>query len=417
MRKAGTGATGSRSRLGGNFHLLLAGNGVSVLGSSVYLLVIVLHLKQTTGSAAVLGLYNFIALLPPVILGPFAGALIDRWSLKQVLVLSDAARGLFMIILAGLAILPGGIGIVPLLLLTALAGICHAFFMPAVQSIIPEIEPPYLLKRANSARAAVSQLSNVAGNALGGLLYSLFGLVPILLANGMSFILSAIQESFIQIPPRAKKVPRKTILTETLEGFGYLRQKKGLGTLVLANAMVFLFSPPLMLALPFVIEDTLGLPTPMVGVAFAIMLGGGIGAYLLWGTMSLSRLADYRILTGSFFLLSVAVFLSGMFLRPVVLLGTLFFAGGAIASIHLMISTTVQRTVESHKRARVFALVEAAGALSAPFAYLASGFLVDLVLQEVTLVFLVSSAFIAMAGTLAIRSSGLRQLFDHGSQE
>ena len=398
------------SRLSRNFYLLLTGNVVSVFGSSIYLLVIILHLKETTGSATLLGFYNFLALLPPVLLGPFAGALVDRWSRKHVIIFTDVIRGVLMLMLAGLALSPAGIQVFPLLVVTGIAGITQAFFLPAVQAIIPDLEPPHLLKRANSARAAGSQLSNLAGNALGGLVFSVFGLVPVLFANGVSFLLSALQESWIVITDQTRNMVRISILKETQEGFRYLMRRRGLRTLVLLNSMVFFLTPPLVLVLPFLVEDTLGLGTPMVGVFFSALLAGGISAYLLWGLIPISTTGDYRIFTTSFFLLSAVVLMIGLFLTPVVLFIGLFFAGASIGSIHLMINVVVQRSVSPSRRARIFSLIEASGGLTAPFAYLASGILIDLLLQELVLMFLGTSLVIALAGGIGLKSRNLRRL-------
>lgn len=409
---------GAGTRVWRNFCLLLAGNLVSVLGSSVYLIVIVLYLKDETGSAAMLGLYNFMALLPPVVLGPFAGALVDRWSRRNVLVVSDAVRGALMLLLAGFALLPSGIQLAHILVITAVAGVAHAFFLPAVQTIVPEIVPASRLKRAHSLRAGGSQISNVCGNALGGVVYVAFGLVPVLIANGVSFLLSAVQESWIRYPHAAAVLrsnagrDRGRVVAETAAGLRYITRRRGLRAMLVANSAVFLLSPPLLLVLPFVVEDVLQLPTAWVGFYFAAMLVGGIMAYTVWAVVPLGGRGDRRVLVGSFFCLSTAVLVSGLWLEPAVLLATFFVCGAAIASVNLVIVTSVQRLVPHNRRARVFSLIESAGALSAPFAYAFSGLLIDLLLQDIALIFFISAAVVLTIAVIMLRSTGLRRLLD-----
>ncbi|TVR01319.1 MAG: MFS transporter [Spirochaetaceae bacterium] len=415
-----------RQPLGRNFSLLLAGNVVSVLGSSVYLIVIILYLKETTGSATLLGFYNFVALLPPVLLGPFAGALADRWSRRSALVWSDAARGILMLLLAVAAMSPAGLSIALLLVITALAGICHALFLPAVPALIPEIVAEPQLKRANSLRAAGTQIGNMTGNAVGGLVFAVVGLVPVLVVNGVSFLLSALQESWIRVPtpPGAggsgravgedgslsESRPVRGIIRQTVAGVRYLLRRRGLRALLLANSAVFLLSPPLLLVLPFVIEDTMGLPTAFVGLAFAVTLAGGIAAYLMWAAVTLSRSADMVVLVGSFAALALMLLLIALLLTPWVLFAGLLVSGAAIASINLMVNTVVQRTVPAGRRARVFSLIESVAALSTPFAYAASGVLIDALMQEIRLVFAVTGAVLAAAALLAAFSPGLRRV-------
>lgn len=76
-----------------DFSLIIAGQSLCVLGTELYSVVLVPYLKQITGSAAVLGVTEMLAFLPLVLLGPLAGALVDRTSRKAVIVWSDVLRG------------------------------------------------------------------------------------------------------------------------------------------------------------------------------------------------------------------------------------------------------------------------------------------------------------------------------------
>jgi DHA3 family macrolide efflux protein-like MFS transporter len=77
--------------------LLVAGNGVSTLGNAVYLIAVTLLLKETTGSATVLGIFQFLALIPGFLLSPVTGVIIDRTSRRRVVILSDLLRGILMV--------------------------------------------------------------------------------------------------------------------------------------------------------------------------------------------------------------------------------------------------------------------------------------------------------------------------------
>lgn len=406
-----------REALGRNFALLLTGNMVSILGSSVYLIVVILYLKDVTESAAMLGFYNFVALLPPVLLGPFAGAVIDRWSSRAALIVSDAARGVLMLLLAAVSLLPAGIRIWHILLFTALGGISHAFFQPAVLSIMPEIVPDGVLKRANALRTGSTQIGNLVGNAVGGVVYALVGFIPVLIVNGLSFLISAVQESWIRLPravsgddSRPPGAILGTVPAEALAGLQYILRRRGLRALLFSNAAVFLLSPPLVLVLPFVVEDVLELSAVFVGIYFAAMLAGGIAAYTVWGTVSLAERGDRRLLIGSFFALALCMGLAAIVLNAWILALCVTVAGAAIASINLVIVTTVQRRVPGPRRGRTFGLLESTAALSVPFAYLVAGVVVELLLRNVRLVFAVSAVVVVVTGVLVLRSKGLRRM-------
>ncbi|MFW5812644.1 MAG: MFS transporter, partial [Alkalispirochaetaceae bacterium] len=76
-----------------NLHLLVLGNAVSTFGSSVYLIVVVLLLKDLTESGVLLGLYQFLALVPAALLMPLTGPLVDRLPRKGLIVAADLLRG------------------------------------------------------------------------------------------------------------------------------------------------------------------------------------------------------------------------------------------------------------------------------------------------------------------------------------
>lgn len=87
----------SISKINSNFDLLLIGQSISQLGTSLYLMVLVLFLNEITDSATTIGLFLVLTMLPGVFLGPSCGALADRHSRKSLIVLSDFMAGILVI--------------------------------------------------------------------------------------------------------------------------------------------------------------------------------------------------------------------------------------------------------------------------------------------------------------------------------
>ena len=79
------------------FIIIWSGQLFSILSSSIAQFAIVLWISLETGSAEVLSFATIAALLPQVVLGPFAGVFVDRWSRKWTMILADS----FVIILSG----------------------------------------------------------------------------------------------------------------------------------------------------------------------------------------------------------------------------------------------------------------------------------------------------------------------------
>ncbi|HOA22363.1 MAG TPA: MFS transporter, partial [Anaerolineaceae bacterium] len=77
-----------------NYLPMWIGQAVSLLGSGLVQFALVWYMTQKTGSATVLAMATFVALLPRVLLGPFAGALVDRLNRKAIMIISDTAVAL-----------------------------------------------------------------------------------------------------------------------------------------------------------------------------------------------------------------------------------------------------------------------------------------------------------------------------------
>ncbi|MFW6337293.1 MAG: MFS transporter [Alkalispirochaetaceae bacterium] len=403
-----------------NLYLLVIGNSVSTLGSSVYLIVVVLLLKDLTDSGVLLGLYQFLALLPAALLLPVTGALVDRLSRRAIVIGADLFRGAVMIGLSLLWIFPELVSPLPLLLVSFLVGAGNALFVPAVQALIPELVPSERLEQANGLRGTTNQLSNLAGNAVGGVAYALLSAPVIFLANGLSFLLSAAQEWAIELPgekereahPGAERagllgatgqeVPESiartddrlpsggppNLLNASREGILLVSGNPPLRRLILSQVGLFLISPPVLLSLPFLVEDRLGQPEWLVGVLFAAMLGGAVVAFLLTSRRSAvrrSRIAPAYALMG-LALLSVPLLPS---------LATLFLAasaaGAAAGVVYIEVASYLQRLFPRGMHGRLFATIEAGNAILAPTAYLLSGVLIDLLTPRVELTYLVAA--------------------------
>lgn len=403
------------------FHLI-SGHAVSTLGSSVYLLGVTLYLKDLTGSGVVLGVYHFLALLPPVIIGPFGGAVVDAFSRRRILVAADLSRGAIMLFLSLILWLrPGAIW--ALWALTFLGGFAHALFVPAARAILPELVPSGGLRRSNALRTGITQLANLSGNALGGFAYVLLGLPVLLLVNGLSFIASAIEETRIRTPgdglPKAPRpaVPIRRLLRDAREGLRFVLRHPGIRTLALTGSAVQFIAPPLVLSLPFVVADVLALPERYLGYYFALMVAGGIAGFVLLSVVNLSHRGEYRSFFGALILFAVAAATGGAFLTPVVLAVVLFTGGFSIGVATVLVHTVIQRSVGSERQGRVFAIIEMMAGSSAPLSYLAGGIVIDLVLTDVRSIYLIVALLVGLVALGAGASRRLRAFFLAASPE
>ncbi len=80
--------------------MVFAGQAFSLFGSRLVQFSLVWWITQESGSASVLALASIMALIPQVIVGPFAGSLVDRWSRRLLLIVSDGMIALLIVLLA-----------------------------------------------------------------------------------------------------------------------------------------------------------------------------------------------------------------------------------------------------------------------------------------------------------------------------
>jgi MFS family permease len=389
--------------------LLVIGHIVSTFGSSIYLIALVVYLAEVKDSAAIVGSVQFVAYLPAALFGPVAGALVDRWDRKRIVVWTDLVRGLAMLAAAASSLILGTIPLAIVFAVTVIVSASGVLFVPAVHSLVPDLVPSGRLKQANALRSAATQVANLAGSAMGAALYVMLGVPALFALNGASFFVSGLSELPIR-PVRHERVGRLSIRSSISDGFRVLKTHRGVRSIVVMQAVTNLLLPPIVVSLPFVLRDIWHLPETYFGFYFATVLAGGVLAFGLISLGSATRRGEalaYRaalpVITG--FMLALAVFtlpaIAPSYPVRWLLFPLFLVAGAAIGTIHLVGVTRIQQVVAPSNRGRVFAASETATAALLPVVYLLSGIAAEF-LREVP--FALYSGVAVVAGVAAIGS-------------
>ncbi|MFW6223421.1 MAG: MFS transporter, partial [Spirochaetota bacterium] len=364
---------GLRRRVSANIALLAGGAAVSTFGTGLYAVGTVLYITEQFNSPALVSAFNFLAFAPAALLARPIGNLVDRTSRKRLIVASDLARGLLMIVF-GLLVAALDHPSAPLLLgFGLLAGLGQAIFVPSVHAYMPDLVGRDHLPRANAVRAGSGQLSNAAGMASAGILVSLIGLPLLLVANGVSFLVSVVPEAALRplAPGQGPTVVRDdgTGDDRGVGGRGALRSAiagdRRLLALTLINTVMYGLSAPLVVTIPFMLRQSTDAGDVLTGLVFAAMVVGGLGGFAAasvaarrWGREG--GMIRVALVVGAAALALVA-------LAPGA--PTLFAAaplfGATAAVVHVGVITLVQRIAPVVGRGRVFAAIEAYGAAAA----------------------------------------------------
>ncbi|MGV9268857.1 MFS transporter [Kitasatospora sp. NPDC003701] len=280
-----------------DFTLLWLGAGVSVLGSRVSSTAFPLLILWQGGSIASAGLVAFAAQLPNLVVQLPAGALVDRWDRRRVMLACDLGAGLAM---AGVvaALLLGHLWI-PLLMLAAFVeGSAMIFYRLAERAAVRNVVRPEHLSTALSRNEARGQASGLLGSPLGSGLFTLLPWLPFLVSLAgralACFSLLAIRTEFQQA---RKPTGERNLRAEIGAGMVWLWNQRFLRaaiSLVAGSNLVFQATN---LAVVLIIKQNDGSPMELGVVSVVGGLGGVLGA--MSGGWWLARLPASRIVLGA----------------------------------------------------------------------------------------------------------------------
>ena len=169
---------------------LLAGEFVSSIGDWLYLVALLIVVYQESGDPVLLGIVGAARVLPYVFLSIPAGIVADRYDRRLILLVTDVARGVIMLALAGLVATHAAVGWI--VALSIIAACFSAFFSPTIGAYLPSIvRNETELGPANSAWSTLDNLAFVLGPGIAGLLIATSGLETAFVLNAASFAIVA----------------------------------------------------------------------------------------------------------------------------------------------------------------------------------------------------------------------------------
>lgn len=289
-----------------DFTLVAIGQLISLFGNAILRFALALYVLDATGSAAVFGTVTAIAVIPTILLSPFGGILSDRVNRRNIMVSLDFATAALAL---GLGLLLSEENAVALITVTLLLlSVIQACYTPSVNSSVPLLQAEGNLVKANAVVSQVSMLANLIGPVLGGVLYGLFGAMPIILVSGVCFFLSAVLELFIHIPfqPLDAKTSILQIVKDDLrESIRFMtREQPDILRITLMIAVYSLFVvSTITVGLPYMVRTVLGLSSQLYGAAEGLMaaagIAGGIASGFLADRLKTSRLYWLLVLSGA----------------------------------------------------------------------------------------------------------------------
>ncbi|MDM4762640.1 MFS transporter [Galbitalea sp. SE-J8] len=332
------------------FLTLWSGQSASAIGTQLAGLAIptlaVTVLAATEFQVGLLGALETAAFL---IIGLPAGAWIDRWRKRRVMLGADLVRALALATIP-LAWFAGALTMTHVLVVAAVIGCATVFFDVAYQSYLPVLVPPATIGDANGKLEATQQLARVVGPAASGALLAIVRPAVVIAIDAVSYLLSFVALALIRDDERpTPREHRRPLPVEIREGAAFVIGEPLLRRIVACTATSNLFSTIATALLPIVVLREIGLSTALWGVAISL---GAIGG-LLGATLS-ARIA--RVL-GEGHVIPVSAIVFGVALLPLGLLpwltAPLAFVVLAVAEFAISFSVLVYNIAQVTFRQRI----------------------------------------------------------------
>lgn len=297
-----------------DFLLLWNGQTISTLGTNISTLALPLLALALTHSPAQAGLLTAIRLLPYLLFSLPAGAMLDRWDRKVVMIHCDLIR----LVALGSVPLAFGLGhltLIQLYIVAFLEGTGYVFFSLAQIAALPQVVSSDHLPQAYALDTTTEYIGTLLGPSLGGFL---IGLVPVIalgaslayLADSISYLVSVISLLFIRVSFQIKRaaVNKLALRKEIAEGLRFLWQQPLLRIMVVLTTVVNFLLSPVTLVVIVLAQGTMHIDVRTLGI---ILSAGGVGG-VLGGVIApwlRTRIRFGQAIIGSVIVWGIATFL------------------------------------------------------------------------------------------------------------
>jgi DHA3 family macrolide efflux protein-like MFS transporter len=388
------------------FFTVWIGQAFSTVGSALAQFALVWWLTIATGSATVLTTATLAALAPGVLLGPLAGAVVDRWNRKWVLMGGDAVVALAALWMVYL-FWHGAMSFWYIYVILIARGAAGAFHWAALQSTMPLMVPKQHLARVAGMNQTLDGAVKIIAPPMGALVLALLPLWAVMLIDVVTAGLAIVIVASVHIPQPQRQVltplPKgqtRTLLHDIGEGLRYMWQWPGMFVLLIGAMLINFLLTPTAYLVPILVAKQFG--------GDAIHLGGmnsanGIGVVV--GGLILSVWGGFhrRILTSLMGLGTLLMGLTPATAWYVALAGS-FITGAMNPIINGPMLAVIQGAVEPRMQGRVITVVGSLAMSMAPLSMIIAGPVSDLFGVRVWYILAGTLITIAGIGGFFIRS-------------
>ena len=395
-----------------NFRLLWGAGALSAIGDQFDLIAFPWLVLLITGDPLAVGAVIAVGGAPTVVFMLVGGSLVDRFSPRAIMQVSNITRIALSVSLAAL-VLTGLLELWLIYIFALVKGISDSFFYPAQMAIVPHVVPTKRLRQSNTLIQTTTELGGFIGPLLAGGLIAVFGsgsgaatfgiagipepqdvagegLTGVGLAFavvGVVIFVSSLLLGLIRLEqPSRESTDEATkdvgILRSIGEGIRFVRADAAMFTMFLLIVGVeLLVEGPVIVGLPILANTKLAEGALALGVVLSAYAGGSLLGSILAGTLPVPRRRFGPILV-------ILIALTGLLLMPFGFLGSMWIAAAVALAIGaadgysgIMFMTWLQARTPRRLMGRVMSLLMISAVGLSPLSHTVSGAIIKLSLE------------------------------------
>lgn len=363
-----------------NFRYFWFGQSISQLGDRIHTLAVIWLVYSWYNSGVMVGIVLIASTLPSFLLSPIAGNLLDKFNRKQIMIICDFVRMIFVLLISILAFY-NQINITIVITITIIISMGAAFFNPATMAIMPTIVEPAQLTKANAFYQLSVNTSAAIGFMIGSGLIALIGVPVAFLINGFSFLFSA-YFLFKLDYHHTKMQNNQSFWLDFKEGWKISRQIPLISELFFPIVLINFFLAAFYILIPILAEGVFKQGSAGVGIMMSsLTIGMLVGAILI-------STVQFKIKTITLVFPSIVfigcIFLFMYFFESYINYIISFSLIGLLVNLtNIALIALLQKSVPNNIRGKVFGLLTSASVSAQPISYGLMGFLVDSMNPEV----------------------------------
>ena len=394
-----------------NFMLLILGQLTSLFGNFILKLALSMYVLEVTGSAAIFAGILSAATIPTIILSPLGGILADRANRRNIMVALDTLTGISVLCAALFLSESNALAVISTLLI--ILSVLGAFETPTVQACIPTMLQGDNIMKGNAVVNQVASLSYLVAPMLGGVLYVMLGLKPVMYASVGCFFITALFECFIKLNyqrSEGKSGILSVVKQDFLSSMQYIaKEQTSISKMLLLTAFSRFFVMGItIVGLPYIVRTVLGFNAQYYGAAESALavatILGSVVAGLLTGKLKIHRLSILLASMGVFIIPVGIAFLcpAGHIIKYVITIVSLCGMQIAISIFSIFAVSLIQQKTPNHLIGKVMAYTSTITLCVQPIGQIVYGFLFDSFSDAIYLCLIPTGIIVCAVGLAAM---------------